>query len=509
MNKANSNQLKTSWFAAQWPGLIIWAIGWTLMPIVNPWMTLGTMAMLLLLTATVAALWLRPRLTLALCAITVVVFNFLFVPSRLPQVTDPWQIPLMLVVMFSVSVLVTMLMTLVRDHASKVEHQAQSIEMLRNWSDILRDATDVQDCVTKLQELLASVAKASVTVMTLRAGRPQDDDPDDAQLAGEAAVAELDGLWQCLRGGHTLGAVAGHHPTLPHLYLPLRGRGMSYGAALVRTDDAGTEVRSQLQALCDQMGAALERQHWQRQQQEADQMAREQTLRTTLLTAIAHDYRTPLATIMGAASSLEHQDARLNREQRQQLAHRIVEESVRLRQMTANILELVRLDAPGVQLQCDWQSADELVESVVKRCREPQRLKLEVASALPLLWCDALLVSQLLDNLVDNACKYSTPGSPIRLSVGIDGNAVAFRIIDKGPGIPEELQQLVFQPFRQGQALVLGGRTGVGLGLALCRIVAAAHNGELTLQSLWTGTCFEFRLPRREPPAQPEQEEAA
>src|SRR5262245_54036636 len=136
MYRMSNRIAKTRMFTAQWPGLVVWAAGWLLMPITDKLMTLGTMAMLLVLTATVAALWLRPPATLALSLVSVLAFNQIYVPPRVPLASDPSQLPLMVVVMFAVSVIVTMLMTLLREHAAKVERQAQMIEMLRKWGDI-------------------------------------------------------------------------------------------------------------------------------------------------------------------------------------------------------------------------------------------------------------------------------------------------------------------------------------------------------------------------------------
>jgi two-component system sensor histidine kinase KdpD len=354
--------------------------------------------------------------------------------------------------------------------------------------------------------LFKEVSGADAVVMALRGGLPDEDLGDEIEMAGTAEAREIVWLWRCLRNASALGPGSGHEESLECVYLPLRGGSMAYGAALVRTLSLPQDQRAQLQALCDQMGMALARQHSLKQQQESDQFAREQTLRATLLTAISHDFRTPLATIMSSASVLDRMDSRLNDVQRHQLARRIVEESDHLRHMTTNILELARLDAPGVVLQCDWQSAEELVGSAVNRCREQGRIQVKIDAGLPWLWCDALLVSQLLDNLIDNACKYSTPGSPIVVAAENSARGTVFRISDAGPGIPPELQQLVFQPFHQGQALTLGGRTGVGLGLALCRIVAAVHGGELDLKSSAAGTSFGFLLPNKPQPATPELE---
>ena len=171
------------------------------------------------------------------------------------------------------------------------------------------------------------------------------------------------------------------------------------------------------------MGLALERTQALRAAAQAREQAQAQQVRNALLAAIAHDHRTPLATILGAASSLVEQDARLSREQRQRLAASIVEEADRLARLTDNTLQLARLDAPGLALALDWESAEELVGTAVARVRrhDPQRrLRSRVEPDLPLLRCDAVLMVQMLINLLDNALKYGAPDAPVELLVRRD-----------------------------------------------------------------------------------------
>lgn len=498
------------WFTHQWPGLLVWLAGGLVILKLDGYVALSSLAMFLVLTCAAAAVWLHLVWNLIACLLSVVVFNWLLVPPRHTFAIDLQQDAVVLLVMCTVSMLVALLMAALRSHAWEAQRQAQAIAKSRDFGEVLRDAAQVLECLPRLQQLISGPGGVA-SVLALREGLPTEDDIEQAVLIGRVDALQLHGLWYCLRSGHTLGPGTGRYENLRESYLPLRGRGMHYGAALMSAPEPiNVKVLAEAQTLCDMMGAALERQHSQQQQRRSDQNAQEQSLRATLLTAIAHDYRTPLATIMGAASSLEEQDSRLTPSQRQQLAHRIVAESTRLKQLTGNILQLARLDTPGLKLQCDWQAAEELVGSVVQRCAQSHRLQLELPGSLPLLWCDPLLVEQLLDNLIDNSCKYSTPGTPIHLVVHDSRDFIAFAVSDSGPGIPASLQHAIFQPFRQGEALAAGvdavKRTGVGLGLALCRGIAVAHGGDLQLHALANGCCFEFRLPVKAQPSSPKQE---
>jgi two-component system, OmpR family, sensor histidine kinase KdpD len=188
--------------------------------------------------------------------------------------------------------------------------------------------------------------------------------------------------------------------------------------------------------------------------------------------------------------------------------------------LTDNTLQLARLDAPGVQLRCDWESAEELVGTVLRRARErfaQRTLRARLEPDLPLLWCDAILLSQLLDNLVDNAIKYSADDAPVELLVRRQGEQVLIAVRDRGPGIAPAWRERVFDVFHRGadamqadadQQVALS-RPGVGVGLAVCRAIARVHGGELRLRPRAHGGCsFECCLPVKAAPAHPVSDEA-
>ena len=300
-------------------------------------------------------------------------------------------------------------------------------------------------------------------------------------------------------------------------------RHASLGAAVLRRREgarADPSLRANAQALCDQMGLALQRALSGREEQRAREQAQTQGVRNALLAAISHDYRTPLATIMGAASSLDEQAERLSVEQRRRLARSIVDETAQLSRLTDNTLQLARLDAPGVKLRCDWESAEEIVGAALRhaRRRDPERrVRARLEPELPLLWCDALLISQLLDNLVDNALKYSQ--TSVEIVVRRQADRVVLAVRDRGPGVAPAWRERIFEVFQRGaestpgagpSSIDLAARPGAGVGLAVCRAIARAHDGELRLRPRGHGGCsFECVLPVRQAPARPHEDAPA
>jgi two-component system sensor histidine kinase KdpD len=250
------------------------------------------------------------------------------------------------------------------------------------------------------------------------------------------------------------------------------------------------------------MGQALQRAQSARVTRQAREEAQSHKLRNTLLAAVSHDYRTPLATILGAASALQEQAERLSVEQRRKLATSIVAEAEQLSRLTDNTLQLARLDAPGLALRLDWESAEELVGAVLRRLRErdPQRrVRARVEPGLPLLRCDAVLLVQLLDNLVDNALKHSGCETPVDIRVRQLPGSVVLAVRDRGPGVAPALRERIFEVFQRGDA---SAARGAGVGLAVCRAIARAHGGELVLRPRGHGgASFECRLPVAEQPA--------
>jgi two-component system sensor histidine kinase KdpD len=506
-----SSPRKQFWqeFSSHWPALLVWFLAWCVMLVLDQHIELANLSMILILAASVASLWLAPLISMLASALAILAFNWIFVPPRGTFSVDLRQHAMLLATALAVSWIVALLMALQRTYASRAELHALQAEQLRSLSETLRDAQDPLEQANVLRDLLAALVHAPVKLLLAAL------DAKTASFIGEVDADEQSGLLLSLRQGQSFGPGTGRHEELDVWYLPLRGRSASYGAALMSLDlqmSDSNDLRQQAQALCDQFGLALERAIMQRQAEEARSEAQEQKLRNTLLAAISHDYRTPLATIMGAASSLHDQGSRLTAELQQKLAATIVDEAAQLSRITDNVLQLARLDAPGLQLQTDWESAEEIVGAVIRRTRQRNPdllLRSQIDPALPLLHCDALLMVQLLDNLIDNAFRYSEDKAPIEIVVRHAEMYILLAVRDRGVGIPAQWQERIFDAFQSGEAVSRAGewkeagttRHGAGVGLAVCRAIARAHGGELSLRvRQHGGSSFECLLPFVVPP---------
>lgn len=507
----------------------VWGLAWALMLGLDERLGLVNLALVPVLAAALASIWLPVWASMLASLVTVLAFNWSFVPPRGSLMVDLPQHGLLLVSMLLLNWITAALMARLAWQAAQARLHARRAEQLRAFSEALRDAADPQAQAPLLHDALTDLLGDAVLLLLLKDRLPTGNEAAAASLLGPApapdqAADQLAGLWACLRQGSAFGPGTGRHEDLRAWYLPLRGRRASHGAALlqlpgadaVAVPDAG--LRAHAQSLCDQLGLALERQATEQAAQRARDEASGQAMRNALLAAISHDYRTPLASIMSAASSLLDQDARLNPAQRARLAATIVDETEALSRLTDNGLQLARLDAPGVALRMDWESAEEIVGAVLQRVRRrrgeaAKRVRARLEPGLPLLRCDALLLTQLLDNLVDNALKYA-PGSAIELLVrcAIEGDA-SFMVVavrDRGPGVAPAWRERIFNVFQRGVELNRDRpdgeeRRGAGVGLAACRAIAQAHGGSMNYRARsHGGASFECWLPLEAAPVMQE-----
>lgn len=484
----------------------VWGLTWALMLALDGRVDLANLAMLLVLASALGTLWLPVPAALGLSMVAVLAFNWQFVPPRGSLAIDLHQHAILLASMLCLSWLVAVLTARLRLQAARAQRHAQQADQLRLLGEALRDAEAPQARAEVLADALLKIVGGQVLLLLLKDELPAGNAAEAVQLLGTPDADQYTGLWTCMRRGAPFGPGTGRYEELRAWYLPMRGRQASRGAALLELPApaaADPALRAHAQSLCDQMGLALERHASERAARRALAQAEAQGVRNALLAAISHDYRTPLAVIMGAASSLEQQGERLPLAQRARLAASIVDETRQLGRMTDNTLQMARLESAGAVLQLDWESAEEIVGTVLRRVRlradrQPgaRRVRARLEPELPLLRCDALLLTQLLDNLVDNALKYGGEGG-VEILVRRDAAHLVLAVRDRGPGVPPGWRERVFEAFQRGAAVGHEPpRRGAGVGLAACRAIARAHGGEMRLrQRSHGGASFECWLP--------------
>jgi two-component system sensor histidine kinase KdpD len=299
-------------------------------------------------------------------------------------------------------------------------------------------------------------------------------------------------------GAGTATLSAAHARYLP-LKAPMRVRGVL--ALEPKESEWLDEPEEQrlLEACCNQLALALERVHFVEVAQSTLVQIEGERMRNTLLSAMSHDLRTPLTTILGAAQTAT---AQLRGHPAESLVASIGQQAQAMLRLVENLLDMARLQSRGVELNRQWQSLEEILGSALRELREPlgaHPVQVSVPADLPLLEVDALLIERVLVNLLENAAKHTSPGTPVEVHARHDDKCVVIEVSDTGPGLPPIAPEKLFDPFERGHKE--SAVAGIGLGLALARRIVEAHGGRIEARPRAPhGASFVVTLPAPAPP---------
>jgi two-component system sensor histidine kinase KdpD len=445
-------------------------------------------AMVYVLAVVVAAYASRWKESIAAALGAVTAFNFFFVPPRWTFEVESRE---HLITLFTMLLLAMVISHLV----SGLHREAESAHLHARWSRQLQElasalaAVESAPAIAALGQSAFDNAFAGPNVLALC------DSDGELDLSADLLSSSADGLRCCMRETAVLGPGTGRWPGLDAWYLPLLASGQRCGAARVSPALAADhDGREHAQALSALLAQALWRQRLSASIHDAQSETQRQHVQSTFLAAISHDFRTPLAAVVGAASALQTQRDKLSPAEQERLLASIVSEATYLSTVTENTLQLVRLSNATQDITMDWESVEEIVGAVLARVRQrdpTRRIKSRVPEGLPLIKADPVLIAQLLGNLLDNALQYSADA--IDLVVTAADYHLRLSVKDRGPGIPDDKQSAIFEPYSRNDHV---GQRGSGLGLAVCRAIANAHGGTLTVyRRNGGGSSFTLSLP--------------
>lgn len=356
----------------------------------------------------------------------------------------------------------------------------------RTATDTVAELTGVPVCIAVRNDTNARPEIASIS--------HGDSAPDEATCR------------QMLAAGHEDGGDGVHVEAQGHTRwyaVPLIAGDRDHGALAFRLDRLDHEpVAAELQLLAayaSQIAQALTRTGLTASLEEARVAEETERLRAALLSSVSHDLRTPLASMIGAASSLRDLESGLTESDKRELLDSVLDEGHRLDRYIENLLDMTRLGHGAFRLERDWVAPADLIAAAIRRTREQfpgLDIVHEVPPDPPLLYVHSALVEQAIFNVLENAARFSPAGRPVEIRVAVEGNELAIRITDEGQGIPEAERARVFDMFFSG-ADSDGQRYGSGLGLAICHGMLAAHGGSVQAYSgtAGCGTTIEMRLP--------------
>ncbi|SMH40061.1 sensor histidine kinase [Azospirillum agricola] len=472
-------------------------------------MALNNMALVFLTAVLASAVTGGLGPSLYASVVSVLAFNYFFLPPLYTlDVSDPENI-VALFFFAVVAAIASNLTARVRAQAVTARARARTTEDLYLFSRKLAGVVTMDDLLWATAYQIAAMLKVHVVLLlpeeggglAVRAGYPPEDVLAEADLG--AAVWAWENNRATGRGADTL-------PGAQWLFLPMRtGRGP---VAVVGIDTGGgkgggkggglltPDQRRLLDALIDQAALAIERVTLAEAVDRAKLAAETERLRSALLTSISHDLRTPLASILGSATSLNSYGPMLDEAARAELTATIQEEAERLNRFIANLLDMTRLESGAVRPRTGAVDLAELVGSALERARRilaGHRVALDLAADLPMVEVDAVLFEQALFNLLDNAGKYAPAGSLITVRARREGEGrVRIEVLDAGNGIPEQDLDRIFDKFYRVHAQDRQ-RAGTGLGLSICRGFVEAMGGRVTAgnRADRAGAVFTLLLP--------------
>jgi two-component system sensor histidine kinase KdpD len=439
------------------------------------------------------------RVALAACITSVAAFDFFCVPPYLTFAVSDYEYLLTFAVMLVVAVTVSTLTIRIRRQAVyAVEREARTHALYRLTKELTGDLRDF-DAARIATEITRQVFGCRVVVFLLDASgkvsfsrRTSDELPIPRSEEGVAQWA-VDHKQRAGKGTDTL-------PGATALYLPLRGSRGMLGVMAVLPENAEMVSPEQIHLLelfAAQIALAMERSHISAEVSQARLRAETEQMRSSLLSAVSHDLRTPLASITGAATSLLSHKHQLDAATQHELLESIAQEAQRLSRLVNNLLDMTRLDSGAVEVRRDWHSLEEIIGAALNRM-EPtlgsRPVCLDYSADLPLVAVDDLLLEQVFGNLFENAARYTPEGSEVLVTARSAGDTVIVEVADRGPGFAHGEEKRVWEKFYRGPHS--SGVRGVGLGLAICRALVTAHGGTIEAENRsGGGALFRIVLP--------------
>ncbi|MDC0723194.1 sensor histidine kinase [Nannocystis bainbridge] len=413
--------------------------------------------------------------------LSVASFDFCFVPPFYTFAVADARYMLTFGVMLLVGIVISGLTERVRMQAEAARGREQRTAILYSLSRELAQLRHKQSIGTSAARHVAELAGGRVVVLVAGA------DDSLTPLQGTDVELVADPLEQAAaRQAFERGPAGAGTDTLSSakaLYVPLQAVGRTIGVLGVTTGDPvrlrHLAEQELLAAMSGQVALALHRVLLAQEAQQAELRARTEELRGALLSSVSHDLRTPLTAISTAASVLG-QAGPMADEKRREFASSIYEEALGLGRLVTNLLHMTRLETQGVALRREWTPLEDPIGAALTRLERAlagHMVNVSLAPDLPPVLLDEVLFEHLMLNLLENAAKYTPPGSAIDMSARVEGASVVVEVADRGDGIPAGQEDRIFEKYFR-----VGGpaQGGFGLGLAICRAIAVAHGGTIT-----------------------------
>ena len=455
-------------------------------------MSVAGLAMVYLVAVVLTAVTLDRGPGILASLLCVSALNFFFVPPRYSFDVAGAEYWWTLAVLLGVSLALNTLIGWLRSGRARAEAGEQRAEQLHALSEALAQCEGHEAMAQRAAGWLHAALRRPCAVF-VPPGEGGEARCFAAGAAGET-FHPASARW-AMEHARRLGRGCDDWPDLPLWCAPFPGRAPAGAVQLLldRTVRPAAGEQQHWLALVRQVALSVERERAGEAARRAQDSARAEAARNTLLASLSHDLRTPLAGILGSASALRSQGEAMAAAQREKLLANLEDEARDLTLMADNILQMARLSQPHSELKLQWESLEEILGAAIARMRRRwpgARLELRVAPQLPPVRAEAHLLAQLVANLVDNAVRHGGEQPHIVIRAGRSREGVFVAVRDHGAGLPPGDPQQLFRRFQRH-----GGEGNTGLGLAICRLIAEAHGAHVEARRCEPGAEFRLDLP--------------
>lgn len=481
------------------PARMLWAIAacglatllaWPWRDFLDP----ANTAMLYLLAVAVVAARAGKGSAIVAALLGTALLDFFFIQPRFTFTVGDVQYAVTLAVMFAVALIIgNLTQGLQREKEAAQERERQS-RALYQLASQLAGALTLEQVDEMTRRFLHETQSCRSLLLMRRGEEVLPANADQMPLSGKPYYAAQ----AALRQGAAQATLDG---ALHWLILPLHDTPQARGVLALSSFDVGllgNEQRPLFKAIAALVAASVERLHFIEVAQQTQLQMTDERLRSSILSALSHDIRTPLTVLYGMADTLAQSalpDAL------HEMADAMRQQTLRLNSMVSNLLDMAKLRAGDIRLNLEWQPVEEVIGASIKLlgpalAQHPVSVKLP--PDMPLLRFDAVLMERVLCNLLENAAKYAPPGSPIRIEAKTNKTLAHISVCNDGSQFPPDRMESLFELFERGDSE--SNVPGVGLGLAICRSIVTAHGGSIHADNE-NGACVTFTLPLGEPPA--------
>lgn len=442
----------------------------------------------------------------------VAIFDLFFVTPYFSFSVSDSQYLVTLLAMLTVAILTSNLMANVRSQAKVAGHRERRAAVLYAMSKDLTASQSEDEIVrAAVHHLYTEFGSRNVILfpdangrLCYPAGRTMMESLHDVDLSVAQWVFDHNEI--AGQGTNTL-------PGAESIYFPLSNKETMLGVLVLLPVNLRRvflpEQRKLLDTFLGQIAQTIIRVRLTEQARKTQVEMEAERLRNSLLSSISHDLRTPLATIVGSASALMEKNNALKADEKLELSRSIYDEGLRMSNLVNNILDMAQLDSGAIELNKQWIPLEEIIGSVLTRLQKrlaDRLVSVKLPPGTPMIYVDAVMIEQVLNNLLENILRYTPERSPVEIIAIASSGAVEISVADHGPGIPNGLENKLFEKFYRVRHEA--AQSGVGLGLAICRAIIEAHGGSIHAQNRPTGgAVFSFIIPVNHTPPVIREEE--